>query len=109
MANVKKKTKPAESKAPFVWNEIEMWHLPDIVETLQLIDDENEALSFYEAYIEVCDDEEHAMHSLGYMARLISETEGSDVGQSICDWFEIDYQLEPVQVFGKAVRRHGSD
>jgi hypothetical protein len=92
---VKKKAK-SKVKAPFVWDDVEMWTFPDVFEMAQLVEDENEASEFFEAYAAACDSEEHASHSLGYMARLISDEEERE---AFCELFEVEPQIEPVQVF----------
>lgn len=97
----KHKTEIPEVVAPFVWQDVEMWTVPDVLETMQLIEDEDEAADFFEVYAALCDNEEHASHSLGYIAALISDEEERE---TVCELFEIEPRAEPVQLFKRDVR-----
>lgn len=57
-------------RKPFIWNEIEHWTGADLIETVQLID-EDDAESFMSAYAAVCGDESHAEHNLRWIMTLV--------------------------------------
>jgi hypothetical protein len=80
-----------------------MWTLPDIVETICLIDDQDEADDFMEAYAAVCVDDDHALHNVGYIADLLmsddEDEESQEFGKRILELFDVERQITPVQVF----------
>lgn len=57
-------------RTPFIWNEIEHWVLPDVMDTIQLVSDE-EAADFMEAYSAVCG-EQVAEHNIRYMLDILA-------------------------------------
>lgn len=61
-------------RVPFSWEEagIDHWTGGDLMETLLLIGDQDEFDSFLTAYAEVCEDDDHAIHNIKYLAQLIS-------------------------------------
>lgn len=85
----------------FVWNELEHWTLPDLVETLQLLGGQDEADDFIAVYAEACEDDDVALHNVGYMAELISHSD-KESAEAICDLFGVGFQIEPKHTFGKS-------
>lgn len=60
-------------EAPFIWQEIEMHNGRDLMEAIMRIWTQDDADDFMSAYAEVCDDDEHALHNIGYIARLVHD------------------------------------
>lgn len=58
-------------RKPWTWNEIDHWTVEDLLETLQLLSEQDEADDFMSAYAEVCHDEDHAEHNLRYLLQLL--------------------------------------
>jgi len=56
-------------RKPFIWNEIEMWTGRNLIETVQLLD-EDDVESFMTAYVAVCGSERLAEHNLRYIMTL---------------------------------------
>jgi len=77
---------------PFTWQEVEHWTGGDLLETLLLISDQDEADSFLSAYAEACEDDAHALHNIRYLAQLAATyTEGGkDEAQRMCDFFGLE-------------------
>lgn len=69
-----------------MWSEIEHWTGNELIETLQLVSDEDEASSFMETYTAACDDESHAEHNLRYIFSLID----SDEAERLSELFMVD-------------------
>lgn len=91
------------ARQAWVWQGVEHWTLPDLLETLQLISDEDETEDFMESYTEVCGSEEYAWAMLGYMAELISHQD-KDEGERICELFQVERQEvfpQPGHTFGR--------
>lgn len=65
-------------REPFIWNGIEHWTGADLMETVLLISDEDEAADFMEAYTAACDDEDHAIHNLRYMLDILAHDSDND-------------------------------
>ena len=79
---------------PFIWNEIEMWTGADLIETVQLLD-EDDAEGFMEAYSEACEDAEH---NLRYIMTLTDR----ETAEALSELFmiecpESDEVVEPRQ------------
>lgn len=75
-------------RAPFVWEDagIEIWTGGDLMDTLLLLDSQDEADSFLSAYAEACDDDDHALHNVRYLAQLI----GGEDAERISGFFGFD-------------------
>jgi hypothetical protein len=69
-------------RVPFVWQSIEHWTGGDLMETLQLINSDDEAADFMEVYTAACDDEEHAEHNIRYMLDIIAHDDDDDSAQA---------------------------
>lgn len=86
-------------RAPFVWEEagIEHWTGGDLMETLLLLGDQDEADSFLEAYAAVCEDDDHALHNIHYLAQIIATDQDSDTAKAdaemICDFFGLEFPM----------------
>lgn len=65
-------------REPWVWNEIEHWTGADLMETLALISEQEEADSFMEAYAELWDDSDDALESLRYWLQLVGYDQDGD-------------------------------
>lgn len=99
-----------EMRAPFIWNEIEMWVLGEIMETIMLIDDSDEAADFFEAYAAVCKGgEETATYNLRYVVQIVATDDegegGEEEAKRIAEMFELDYPepsevIAPIHTFG---------
>jgi hypothetical protein len=76
-------------RKPFVWNEIEHWTGNQLMETVQLVD-EDEAESFMTAYSAMCDDESHAEHNLRYIMSLTD----SETAEALSELFMIEQPRE---------------
>lgn len=84
-------------RKPFVWNEIEHSTGLDLMETIQLISEQDEADSFMEAYAEVCDDEDHAIQNVRYMLEIIgSDDDDPDAEKTAAELGEL-FGVEPTQ------------
>ena len=61
------------------------------MDTLQLLSEQDEADSFLTAYAEACDDDEHALHNIRYIAQIVLTDSDNDTAQEdaerICDFF----------------------
>ena len=89
-------------RSPFTWEEagIEHWTGRDLMETLQLLGDQDEADSFLTAYAAVCDDDDHARHNIRCLAQLIAGFPGDDEEDEIkqaekdalriCEYFDLE-------------------
>lgn len=90
-------------RAPFIWQDCEHWTLLDIISTIQLIESQEDADDFIEAYAAVCVDEDHALHNIGYIVDiLMSHEEDEDdqkEGERLMKLFDVERQIMPVQVF----------
>jgi hypothetical protein len=73
-------------RAPFTWEDVEHWYGRDLMDTLVLISDQDEADSFITAYAEACDDDDHALHNVRYMAQII----GGEDAERICEFFGLE-------------------
>src|SRR5687767_7214120 len=73
-------------RSPFVWQGAEHWHTRDLLETLQLIDAEEDAADFIETYTAVCDDEDHALHNVRYLVSLVP----SEDRERLAELFMVD-------------------
>lgn len=60
-------------REPFIWEDVEHWTGGELVETVMLISDTEEAKSFMDAYIEACDDQEHAETNIAYICGMAGE------------------------------------
>lgn len=67
--------------------------LRDLLENI--IEEDEQAESFFEAYSQVCDDAEY---NIGYLANLISD---SDIREDVLDLFLVDPQVEPRQLLNR--------
>ena len=80
-------------RAPFVFQGEEHWTGGDLLETILLLDGDEEAEEFFEAYVAVCDDEAHATHNIGYLIALIRADDEGDGGEEeanrLVELFEI--------------------
>lgn len=81
----------------FTWGEMEHWTGADLIETVALITDQDEADSFLEAYTTVCNDEAHATSNIAYMLRIV----GGEDAQESADLFLVDISrpTPPLQWF----------
>jgi hypothetical protein len=70
------------ARAPFDWDGMEHWTGGDLLDTLLLISSQDEADSFLSAYAEVCDDDDHALYNLRYMAQIIATDDDSDTAEA---------------------------
>lgn len=82
-------------RSPFTWMEVEHWTGADLAETLQLLSDQDEADSFLSAYADVCDDDDHALHNIRYLAQYIAssaddEPSAEEDAKRICEFFGLD-------------------
>ncbi len=57
----------------FIWDGIEHWHGPDLMDTVALLSSEDEAASFLEAYVEASATEDDAKHNVVYMCKIIED------------------------------------
>lgn len=73
-------------REPFIWQEIEHWTSHDVMDTLLLLGDQDEADSFLSAYAAVCEDDDHALHNVRWFAQVV----GGDDGSHICDMFGVE-------------------
>lgn len=82
-------------RVPFTWEGVDHWTGADLVETLMLLGDQDEADSFLSAYAEVCEDDDHALHNIRYLVQVISTDSDSDTaeedGRTICDFFGLKF------------------
>jgi len=85
-------------RVPFVFQDIEHWTLPDLIETVRLIDGQQEADNFIQAYAEIAG-EDNARRNLGYIARLISD-EDPDGANTIKALFGVEFEITPRHAFG---------
>jgi hypothetical protein len=83
------------TRQAFVWEEVEMWTVPDVVEVLSLIMDQDEADSFMEAYDAVQDESEHMV---GYLVGLTDE-EDRDRLRAL---FGVEETIQPLQLFNNS-------
>lgn len=80
-------------EAPFIWDGIEMHNGRDLMDAIMRIWSQDEADEFMQAYAEVCDDDEHALHNIGYIARLVH------------DFALTDHDDEPDELFSEREAR----
>jgi hypothetical protein len=79
----------------FDWQGVEHWTGFDLMETLILLDGQDEADDFMTAYADVCEDDEHALHNVTYLIQMIATDSDSDTAQAdaakLVEYFGIDY------------------
>ena len=80
-------------REPWVWNEIEMWVLPEVRDTLTLCVSQEEADDFTEAFAQVTDNVER---QLGYIIGTISDEEEK---ARCLELFGVEPVIEPSQLF----------
>lgn len=109
------------SREPFIWNEIEHWTLADLMETLYLIESDEDAESFFTEFSGAisgngkfnAEGDEIATHNIRYILDIISrdDEEDGDGGQEeaerIAELFQVDLPsesevLSPLQTFGNS-------
>jgi hypothetical protein len=82
------------TRRPFVWKEIEHWTGGDLLETILLIDDEEDAADFMEAYAAACEDEDHAIHNVRYLLQIhaadTDDEDAQEAANTAADLFMVD-------------------
>ncbi len=71
-------------RVPFIWDDIEHWTGVDLMETVALISDPDEADAFMAAYVEHTEGPEHAYGNIAYMTTLLED------GEEIWETFQLD-------------------
>lgn len=61
------------NREPFTWDGIDHWTGPELVETVMLISDKDEADAFMAAYVEHTDGPEHAENNILYICGSMGE------------------------------------
>jgi hypothetical protein len=101
------------SRAPFVFQEVEIWTGVDLMETLSLISEQSEADEFMVAYSELFEDDENAIQSVRYYVQVIAYDPDDDEGeireemQRICKMLDVDFPsaseiISPQHTFGNS-------
>lgn len=101
------------ARAPFVFQEIEMWTGLDLMETLALISDQDTADEFLVAYSELFEEDEHAVQSIRYYLQIIGYDPDDETGEirdemkRIAEMLGVDFPsasetIAPQHTFGKS-------
>jgi hypothetical protein len=103
------------AREPFVWNEIEHWTLADLMETLNLIESDEEAESFFDEFSHACGSDEIATHNIRYILDIIARDDddqndtlsSAEEAERIAELFQVDLPsetevLSPLQTFGNS-------
>lgn len=81
-------------RAPFVFQDVEMWSGVDLMETLSLISDQDEADEFMVSYSALFDDDEHAIQSIRYFLKIIGYDPDDDDGEILAEMKRIAEMLD---------------
>ena len=86
-------------RAPFIWQDVAHWTGGDLMETLLLLGDQEEADDFLMAYADVCEDDDHALSNVAYICEIIATDSDSESAEEDANrirmWFGIE-NTEPV-------------
>lgn len=82
------------NRMPFVFQEVEMWTGIDLMETLSLISDQEEADAFMTAYAALFEDDEHAVQSVRYFIQIIGYDPDDEDGEILAEMKRIASMLD---------------
>jgi hypothetical protein len=82
------------ARAPFVFQEVEMWTGVDLMETLSLIGDQDTADEFMVAYSALFEDDEHAIQSVRYYLQIIGYDPDDEDGEIMAEMKRIAGMLD---------------
>ena len=78
------------NRVPFVWDGIEHWTGGELMETVALISDSDEADAFMAAYVEHTDGPEHAYGNIAYICSIIED------GDEVFETFQLADYLDKI-------------
>lgn len=73
-------------RAPFTFQGIDMWTGVDLMETLSLISEQDEADEFMEAYAALFADSDDAIESVRYYLQIVGYDPDDDDGEILADY-----------------------
>lgn len=69
------------TRAPFVFQDVEMWTGVDLMDTLSLIGDQDTADEFLSAYSELFENDDDAIQSIRYFIQIIAADPDDEDGE----------------------------
>lgn len=100
-------------RSPFMFQEVEHWTGIDLMETLSLISDQDEADAFMVAYSELFTNDDQAIQSVRYFIQILAYDPDDDDGeirtemQRIASMLDVDFPshsetIAPQHTFGRS-------